>query len=111
MNVLTHFTFLLLTILVCFVSSIPVDEDYSCSYDHCLEDDFFCATDGSEYQYFKNTCYMDTFNSCNRQNKPRKFNWISNRMVITIKVFLTDFKPVSSPTESTNCIDEAEDQV
>jgi hypothetical protein len=66
MNVLS---FIFLSFLVLLSMSNPIIEDYSCDYEHCTEDDYFCATDGKEFQYFKNKCYLNAFNQCNRASE------------------------------------------
>lgn len=44
-------------------------ETSRCPYDDCVGHKFICATNGKDYQYFRNVCYMQRFNWCNRACK------------------------------------------
>ena len=59
----------LFVIYIFLVNSAPFNEDYNCDYEDCKEEDYFCATNGNEFQYFKNDCYMKAFNDCNNASK------------------------------------------
>lgn len=43
-----------------------------CNYEHCLGENFFCATDGKDFQLFRNICYMKYFNYCNQKSELSK---------------------------------------
>lgn len=45
------------------------NENEYCGYDHCVGERFFCATDGRDFQLFRNVCYMKWFNYCNRKSE------------------------------------------
>lgn len=55
--------------LLNLVRLAPVVEDENCDYDHCVTHNFVCASNGNEYQYFRNDCYLRAFNYCNRARK------------------------------------------
>lgn len=74
MKVLTLFGIsLLLLVFNNKKSAVAVDENEDCDYDHCEGQNFVCATDGNDFQYFRNLCYMRTFNDCNRAGKQINF--------------------------------------
>lgn len=62
--------FLVIVLGMFSVNGEPLtNENEYCGYDHCVGERFFCATDGRDFQLFRNLCYMKWFNYCNRKSE------------------------------------------
>ncbi|CRL02075.1 CLUMA_CG015590, isoform A [Clunio marinus] len=66
LKLLSLFVFLFTFLLQIFCK--PLQENMNCNFSGCEGLNFVCASNGYEYQYFRNICYLRNFNHCNRQN-------------------------------------------
>lgn len=69
MNVMKVFNFVSFLFFINFSEVSAIEENVDCDYDHCEGQNFICATNGNDFQYFRNVCYMKTFNDCNKSSE------------------------------------------
>lgn len=60
---------LILLVVFSTVRALRFAENYNCNYDGCPGQHFVCGTDGRDFQYFRNVCYLRNFNHCNKARK------------------------------------------
>lgn len=99
MKVAILWTFLL---IVNAQASPLAGENSRCPYDDCVGQKFICATNGKDYQVFRNVCYLQRFNWCNRECEIK--NKFLQNFQITFFVNSTAFRKATK-AESRKCID------